>query len=230
MSKILLSGISVLLYTIARMLHMSYRYRFSGNIILQDLKKNNQNFIFSIYHQNLLAGILAQTGYTHVVIVSQSKDAEGVAYTCQKLGHKVVRGSSKKGNIDKNGKVAKEGMIESLKAGCPGAVTVDGPKGPAFKAKPGIIDMAIKSGCVIVPYIVQPESYWEFKSWDKFRLAKPFSKIFVSYDRPIFIKNENPDFEVELANLDMRMHAATEVLSEQRKVNKESFSLKNWWQ
>lgn len=230
MKKIILFFISLLLYAISRLLHSSYRYRFSGNLILQNLKKNNQNFIFSIYHQNLLAGILAQTGYAHIVIVSQSKDAEGVAYACKKLGHKVVRGSSKKGNNNKNGKVAKDEMIERLKEGYPGAVTVDGPKGPAFKAKPGIIDMAIKSGSVIVPYIVQPESFWEFKSWDKFRLAKPFSKIFISYGEPISIEIETPDFDEELASLDKRMHAATEVLSEKREVSKESFSLKNWWQ
>jgi lysophospholipid acyltransferase (LPLAT)-like uncharacterized protein len=228
MKKFFLHIVSVLIYALTRFLHHSYRYRFSENAVLRDLKKKNQNFIFSIWHQNLLPGILAQADYQHIVIISQSKDAESVAYTCKKLGQKVVRGSSRKGDKNKNGKAAKDEMIEYLKQGIPGAITVDGPKGPAFMAKPGIIDMAIKSGCVIVPYSVQPESYWQFKSWDNFRFPKPFSKIFIRYGSPLLYTNETHDYEAELIKLNGEMYKNAESLA--RSKNDENlFELKNWW-
>jgi hypothetical protein len=145
------------------------------------------NYLFAIWHQNLFQGILAQTGTRHVVIVSKSKDAEPVAFTCANLGHQVARGSSRsKDGRDKGGKKAAEEMTSYLiDEGLPGAVTVDGPKGPAKKVKPGIIVMAQKAKIPIVPYAPLARSYWEFNSWDKFRLPKPFSVIDVYYGEPI---------------------------------------------
>lgn len=112
----------------------------------------------------------------------------------------------KKG-VDKGGKLAKDQMIECLKKGYPGAVTVDGPKGPAFVVKPGIIDMAKKAGVLIVPYGIGMSSYWEFKSWDRFRMPKPFCKILVSYGQPIDVSSENQSFEEHLDALQKALNA-----------------------
>ncbi|MBC7427372.1 MAG: lysophospholipid acyltransferase family protein [Bacteriovorax sp.] len=228
MKKVLLLITSFLIYIITRLFHMSYRYRFNNNSVLQTLKNNHQNFIFAIWHQNLFAGILAQTGHQHIVIVSKSNDAEPVAFTCKHLGHLVVRGSSRKGSVDKNGQAAKEEMIECLKKGHPGAVTVDGPKGPAFKVKPGIIDMAKKSKALLVPYVVCPKSYWQFKSWDSFKLPKPFSKILVSYGEPIAVCENNISYEEDLNKLEAAMNLLTnETLK--NLTNWEAYSFSNWW-
>lgn len=205
MKKFTLRLISIFIYLFVRVMHFTYRYRYGDQSSIQKLKSENKNYVFSIYHQNLFPGILAQTGIKHVVIVSKSKDAEPVAFTCRRFGHVVCRGSSKRGSVDKNGSVAKEEMIECLKAGIPGAVTVDGPKGPANKVKPGIIDMARKSGAYIIPYIVWTESYWQFNSWDLFRLPKPFSKIHISYGEPMKIDSDCSDYESEMQSLEEKM-------------------------
>ncbi len=180
--------LSKIIYFIAVTLRSTYRFRFIGleNLTLACQKSQNQNFLLGVWHQNLLHGILAQTKKNYVVIVSKSKDVDPVAYACRRMGNKVVRGSSKnKAGVDKGGKLAKEEMIKVLKEGYPGAVTIDGPKGPAKQVKPGIIDMAIKSGTCLVPYLPIAETYWSFNSWDQFRLPKPFSRIIISYGTPI---------------------------------------------
>ena len=229
MKKIILVLTSFFIFLITRLFHLSYRYRFFNNEVLQKLKRENKNFIFAIWHQNLFAGILAQTGLRHIVIVSKSNDAAPVAFTCEQLGHLVVRGSSRKGNVDKNGQAAKSEMIECLLAGHPGAVTVDGPKGPALKVKPGIIDMAIKAQVVIVPYLITPKCYWQFKSWDKFRLPKPFSKIVVSYGEPIKVGENGPHYENDLVKLEEALNLLTLKSDEQIK-NWDKFSHLNWWE
>ena len=228
MNKVMLLILSSLIYLVTRLFHMTYRYRFENNQILQDLKSKKQNFIFAIWHQNLFAGILAQTGLQHIVIVSKSKDAEPVAFTCKLLGHLVVRGSSRKGNVDKNGQAAKEEMIECLKKGHPGAVTVDGPKGPVFKVKPGIIDMALKSKAMLVPYIVAPMSYWQFKSWDHFKLPKPFSKILVSYGEPIKVNESNETFDEDILKLENALNKQT-IETEKHLTSWKNYSNNNWW-
>ena len=180
-----------LIFLIVRLLSCTYRYRLHDTHHIEEAKKlsTSGGYLFAIWHQNLFQGIVAQTGTQHVVIVSKSKDANPVAYTCRKLGHVVCRGSSRaKDGRDKGGKAAMEEMVEVLKTGIPGAVTVDGPKGPAGEVKPGIIAMAKKSETVIVPYSPIAERYWEFNSWDKFRLPKPFSKINIYYGAPLVVE------------------------------------------
>lgn len=174
-----------LLYGLVRLMHMSYRFRVVGTP--PEAYTKGTGYVLAIWHQNLFSGILAQTGRRHVVIVSRSRDGDPVAYLCTRLGHLCVRGSSRKGGVDKGGKEAKDEMIAALCEGVPGAVTVDGPKGPVFEVKPGIVDMARQAGVAIIPYTPLPESYWTFRSWDAFRLPKPFTRINLHYGEPILI-------------------------------------------
>lgn len=170
-------------FALIRLLAFTYRFRDGTPRPGADGKP----YLLAIWHQNLFGGILAQTGRRHTVIVSRSRDGDPVAYLCSRLGHAVVRGSSRKRGIDKGGKEAKDEMIDFLKAGLPGAVTVDGPSGPAHVVKPGIIEMARQSGAPIVPYFPMPARYWRFKSWDAFRLPKPFSRIDIHYGAPVHV-------------------------------------------
>ncbi|WP_127717129.1 lysophospholipid acyltransferase family protein [Halobacteriovorax sp. HLS] len=195
--------IANIIYFIARLLNSTYRYRFMGleNITQAQKLSKHGNYLLGIWHQNLLHGILAQRGNPHIVIVSRSKDADPVAYTCKKIGTIVVRGSSRnKAGVDKGGKAAKEEMIEKLCQAHPGAVTIDGPKGPAKEVKPGIVDMAIKSETTIIPYLPIAEKFWSFNSWDKFRLPKLFTRIIVCYGSPIAITTDRSfeSYQMEL--------------------------------
>ena len=182
-----------LAYGLIRLLHSTYRFRFHG---LENVERARQlgrgSYVFAIWHRNLFAGILAQTGTPHTVIVSRSRDGEPVAFLCTRLGHVAVRGSSKKRGVDKGGKEAKDQMIERLAAGSPGAITVDGPSGPVHEVKPGIIEMARRANVPVVPYLAIPARCWTFNSWDRFRLPKPFSKIDVYYGPPYPIAPETP--------------------------------------
>ena len=189
----LVALLSRLIYLLAKCLEISYRFRFIGheNIYRVQQESPHNNYIFALWHQNLFASILAQKKNPHAVMVSRSKDAEPINFTLNKFSHVTARGSStNKAGVNKGGKLAKKEIIELLKSGLPGAITVDGPKGPAKEVKPGIIDMAKQSGHGIIPYAAIPKSYWQFNSWDKIRLPKPFSQIIVIYGKPIFIKKD----------------------------------------
>lgn len=176
-------------YLLVRLLALTYRFRCAGGSAIS-APPGCDGYILAIWHQNLFAGILAQTGRKHVVIISRSRDGEPVSELCTRLGHHVSRGSSKKGDIDKGGKQAKDEMIEMLRAGLPGALTVDGPRGPARVVKPGIVEMARATGLPIVPYVPLPARCWSFKSWDQFRLPKPFSRIDVHYGTPLHVPQD----------------------------------------
>ena len=214
----------ILIYGLTRLLQLTYRFRYDNNAAIQSL--GSRNFILAIWHQSLFAGLLAQRGKKHVVIVSKSTDAQPVAFVAHQMGHVVTRGSSRKGAVDKGGKIAKEEMILELKKGIPGAVTVDGPKGPAFEVKPGIIDMAVKADVLIVPYVLAFSSYWEFKSWDRFRLPKPFSKILISYGSPLDVSDSSVDQRL-IVETALKNQA---VIAENAMSKWNQYPRDNWWQ
>lgn len=69
-------------------------------------------------------------------------------------------------------------------------MTPDGPRGPRYEAKPGVALAAIKTQAHIVPLTWTSSRFWEFKTWDRLRLPKPFSTIKVTFKTPLFFANE----------------------------------------
>ena len=179
--------ISQILYLFIRLLNFTYRYQYIGkeNKALAKSKSPAGSFIFACWHQNLIGTMLSHsTGEeSYTMIVSESKDGELVAVTCEKFGHKPVRGSSTRG-----GKKAVLEIVKKLKSGLPGAITVDGPKGPSKVVKPGIVEIARLAKVPIVPLSAYPTNFWTFaKSWDQFRVPKPFSRIVIVIGEPIVV-------------------------------------------
>jgi len=74
---------------------------------------------------------------------------------------------------------------------------VDGPKGPPGVVKPGLLSIAQFAGIPIVPTIISAQKKWVFKSWDRFVVPKPFSRVIIRFGDEINIpKNlQGPDFE-----------------------------------
>ena len=178
-----------LIYLLMVSLQSTYRFRYIG---FKNVDWENKNLIFAFWHQNLIHSILAQKGNYRKIsgMASRSRDAHAIALATAMLGINVVRGSSAKKGVDKGGKDARDKMLDYMTKGFIGTLSIDGPKGPAKEVKPGVIDMAKKSGCAIVPYSVIPKSYWQFKSWDLFKLPKPFSKIIVHYGTPFNVSKD----------------------------------------
>lgn len=69
-------------------------------------------------------------------------------------------------------------------------ITPDGPRGPCYQVKPGIALAAKEADAAIVPFSWTADRYWELKTWDKFRLPKPWSKIVVNIGQPIRTNEE----------------------------------------
>lgn len=200
--------VSWLIRSLIALFHHSYRFRYQG---ARDIPRpaGVDGYILAVWHENVFASILAQSGNPHVVIVSRSSDGDIIADLCTSLGHMACRGSSRSGKRDKGGKEAKELMVDHLRSGLAGAVTVDGPRGPRHEVKPGIIDMARQTGLPIIPYAAFPSRCWIFNSWDRFRLPKPFARIDVHYGEPIRVPADTAfdDFSAYQQQVTEGLHA-----------------------
>jgi lysophospholipid acyltransferase (LPLAT)-like uncharacterized protein len=193
--------IAQLIYYIIRLLNLTYRYEFVGTENKEKAKSlsENKTFAYAVWHQNLIGAIFAHIHLEKfTMVISESKDGELVAVTCEKFGHLPTRGSSTRG-----GKKALVEIVRNMKKGYPGALTVDGPKGPAHVVKPGIVEIARLCHCAIVPLSPYASSHWIFKkSWDQFRIPKPFSKIVLVIGEPILVdENITREHFEEIAKL-----------------------------
>ncbi len=171
-------------YAAVRLLHLSYRYRYIDEVnkVSSEEYGANNAMIMATWHNNCFGGILAHTFQNFNPLMSKSKDGDLVAFVCERMGIAPVRGSSSRG-----GKEAREQIVENFKRGYSSAITVDGPKGPIYEVKMGIVDIARRGNVAILPFGAIADRYWTLKSWDRFRIPKPFARIRVFYGEPIVV-------------------------------------------
>jgi lysophospholipid acyltransferase (LPLAT)-like uncharacterized protein len=98
-----------------------------------------------------------------------------------RLGYLPVRGSSRRGAAR-----ALAGMKRAVEAGHPAAFALDGPSGPACRSKPGILHLAAKVGCPIVPVATAARPAWALGStWCRYLLPLPFARCLITRGAPI---------------------------------------------
>ncbi len=107
-----------------------------------------------------------------VVIISDHFDGKLIANITNYFRIGVIHGSS-----NRSASRVLIQAIKHLKNGYDVGITPDGPRGPRHKVANGIIIMAQKTNSKIALLSTKPESYWQLKSWDKFMIPKPFSRI-----------------------------------------------------
>lgn len=139
--------------------------------------------LLCVFHQQffpLIKHFKTYERFNPCIMISSSRDGDIIAPVARLSGWNVARGSSSKG-----GKQAMEAMVKAISDNGLGANIVDGPTGPIGKVKPGSVRIAQKSGAVIVPCFIIPESAWFFNSWDRFMIPKPFSRLVIRFGNMI---------------------------------------------
>jgi lysophospholipid acyltransferase (LPLAT)-like uncharacterized protein len=86
-------------------------------------------------------------------------------------------------------------LIKRMKSGKNLIIHPDGPFGPAYKIKPGIIYLAKKTRAMILPLGCYCRHSYHVPRWDRYTLPFPFSKVHVQVGEPILINDEDQPLE-----------------------------------
>jgi|AMWB02.1.fsa_nt_gi hypothetical protein len=163
-----------LLYGLTRLLFMTYRLSFSLD---SNLNKNfSENVgVFYFWHQQTIAAayFLIKVKAAQHCIVSSSNDGKLVGSVVELFGYKAIYGSAFKNPIQVTRQALK--ILKDNQSLC---IVGDGSRGPAFELKQGVPFLAITANKPL--FFVECSSSWHFtfkKSWDKFQIPLPFSKI-----------------------------------------------------
>lgn len=124
------------------------------------------------------------------IVVSPHFDGQLIAKSLKIIANaKTIDGSTSKGGtrvLIKGIKVLKEPNTML-------AISVDGPRGPRHSVAQGAAIISQRLHVPIVTINCKASSYWEFNSWDKMFLPKPFSKLDFFVGEPFLLDDLSID-------------------------------------
>lgn len=168
-------------YLVVFMIGRSLRWEVYGKQNYEEAMRRGKSFIVTFWHREIFPAVWYWRQRGTVVMVSQNFDGEFISRVIHAHGYSTARGSSSRGAA----RVLVE-MVRTLRQGKEAAVTPDGPRGPRFVAKPGVVQLARLSGSSILCFHIVPRRAWVFrKSWDQTEFPKPFARTAIFIAPPI---------------------------------------------
>ncbi|HUB19223.1 MAG TPA: lysophospholipid acyltransferase family protein [Acidobacteriaceae bacterium] len=164
--------------------------------------------IFCFWHRCTLPAGWYFRKFRCSILISQSFDGELIARTLGRLGYNSVRGSSSRG-----GAAGLMAMRDVLARGEPVVFTADGPRGPLYQTKVGPVKLAAMTGEEMGCFYLLPERAWTMRSWDRFLVPLPFSRVVVSWARPV----QAPAADADSATLEAKRAELNEALERARR-------------
>jgi lysophospholipid acyltransferase (LPLAT)-like uncharacterized protein len=159
-----------------------------------------QPVIFCVWHNRLALSMAIWRGYPRkrqpgrrlAALISASKDGAFLAAVLERFDVQPVRGST-----SRRGPQALLELTGWAERGYDLAITPDGPRGPRYIVKDGVVALAQLTGLPIVPVTCFFHRKVCMRSWDVFQIPLPFSKCDVVFGKPLVIPREAPDSERE---------------------------------
>lgn len=143
---------------------------------LKNYTKNDEPVAIVLWHNRLfLAAEIVRrfrVGRPAYALVSASQDGAWLTAFFALTGMRTVRGSS-----SRLGREAATALVDVLRAGYDVGITPDGPRGPCYELKPGGVIVARRTRAPVLLVGGEFTSAWRLRSWDRFYVPKPFSRV-----------------------------------------------------
>lgn len=179
---------------LARIWFNTCKVTFINEQVYREYASNDTPVVVGTWHRAAIYFLYFFGHFHPMIMVSQSKDGEILAQYTSAMGGIPARGSSSRG-----GKEALKQMRHHLTSGGKACATVlDGPRGPAYVAKKGMIVLAMQTESPFIPAIWSANRTITLRnSWDKMILPLPWSRISMAFGDPIHIPRETTGEELE---------------------------------
>jgi lysophospholipid acyltransferase (LPLAT)-like uncharacterized protein len=148
--------------------------------------------IGSFWHSCLIPATYLCRNLGVRVMSSNSYDGEYMGRIIHKFGFVAVKGSS-----SRNAVRALLGLRRALEDGWTVAFTLDGPRGPRRKVKPGPVALARSSGVPLTMFHAAVDQSWVLPTWDRLMVPAPFSRVLLRFGKLIRVPADASDEDVE---------------------------------
>jgi len=147
---------------------------------------HNRTALMAYFYEHYCRGRIALT------FISRSRDGQFMTDVAARFGIKAVRGSS-----SRHGTSA---MLAAIRAASDQnvdlVITPDGPRGPRYQIRPGLIRLAQATQRPIVAVTYQLKWKLLLSSWDRFYVPLPFSTCHLITGEPIFVPENATEAEL----------------------------------
>jgi hypothetical protein len=156
-------------------LRVSVSYEEGGQKTLDE-----RPLVASFWHSCMIPATYIWRNMGIRVMSSNSYDGEYMGRIIHKFGFVAVKGSS-----SRNAMRALLGLRRALEDGWTVAFTLDGPRGPRRKVKPGPAALARSSGVALTMFHVAVDRAWVLNTWDRLMVPAPFARVLVRFGKLI---------------------------------------------
>ena len=144
--------------------------------------------IVSFWHSCMIPATYVCRDMGVRVMSSFSYDGEYMGRIIMKFGYVPVKGSSSRNPVR-----ALLGLRRALQEGWTVAFTLDGPRGPRHKVKPGPVALGRSTGLPLSAFHTGVDKAWVLNSWDRMMIPKPFSRVLVRFGKLIQVPRDATD-------------------------------------
>jgi lysophospholipid acyltransferase (LPLAT)-like uncharacterized protein len=153
---------------------------------------NQRPLVLNFWHAGIIPATYLFRDCGIRVMSSNSYDGEYMGRIIRKFGFVAVKGSS-----SRNAVRALLGLRRALKEGWAVAFSIDGPRGPRYKVKPGPVTLARSSGVPLATFHIAVERAWVLNTWDRLIIPKPFSRVLMRFGKLIPVPADASDEDLE---------------------------------
>jgi hypothetical protein len=189
--RIVLRIIIFLGYWIIRLIGLTLRVAVSYEDGAQETVEQRP-LVTSFWHSCILPATHVWRNEGVRVMSSNSYDGEYMGRIIQKFGFVAVKGSS-----SRNAVRALLGLRRALGEGWTVAFSLDGPRGPRRKVKPGPVALGRSAGVPLSMFHAAIDRAWVLNTWDRLMIPKPFSRVLLRFGKLIHVPAAATDEDVE---------------------------------
>ena len=199
--------ICLIVMTYMRLVYYSSKKVFVNREVLVEAAKNKTPLIIVFWHNRLMMTCFSvqkpeklHPDHKMMVLASKHGDGKFGGRVMEKMGMMSILGSSNDGRKASRGigVGSFKKILVGLKKGNFLGLTPDGPRGPNQKVNGEIINIARISGAKILPMSCSTSRHKKLKTWDKFYMPLPFSKLCFHFDsEAIEVSKDAEESEME---------------------------------
>jgi len=185
-------------YWVIRMIGPTLRVSISREEGAQETL-DQRPLIASFWHSCIIPATYICRNIGVRVMSSNSYDGEYMGRIIHKFGFVAVKGSS-----SRNAVRALLGLRRALEDGWTVAFTLDGPRGPRHKVKPGPVALGRSSGVPLTMFHAAVDKAWVLNTWDKLTIPVPFSRVLIRFGKLITVPADANDEDIERYTVELQ--------------------------
>lgn len=205
-SQLVLSILPICISAALRLVSWTLRIEHIDTAALSAAWRDDRRVLMTFWHNRIIVMPMVYRGCGVCILNSQSRDGEIATRALARWGIDSVRGSATRGGAS--------GFLQLVRAARRGrdlALVPDGPRGPRYEAKPGVIHLARATGIPLFPVSYAASRFVQLGSWDRLIIPLPFARVAFVAGEPVHVARDADDATVEQHRRDLeeRLNAVT---------------------